>query len=143
MQVRYKNIKKLKFSTDKTLINAGTTSSTKNEISNILLDTNIDSIIEKLNVLSDTRTYDYYHNIELDLNVNIFKEELRNKKIPTMLISLDVEFTNGEYLSDIDIWDDINGLYTEVLEKLKQKNLDIINLSRKQILENEARNYLV
>jgi len=143
MQVRYKNIKRLKFSTDKTLINAGTNSSTKNEISNILLDTNVDSIIEKLNVLSNTRAYDYYGNVELDLNINLFKEELRNKKIPTTLVSLDIEFTNGEYLNDIDIWDDINGLYTEVLEKLKQKNLDIINLSRKQTLEHEARNYLV
>lgn len=143
MQVRYKSIKKLKFATDKTLINAGTTSSTKNEINNILLDTNIDSIIQKLNVLSTHRQYDYYSNIESNIDVKLFKEELKNKKIPTTLISLDIEFTNGEYLSDIDIWDDVNGLYTEVLEKIKQKNLDIINLSRKQTIENEARNYLV
>jgi len=131
-----------KIQIDSNRITLDNSSMQKDEIMNILKNTNLEEVTNELVKLSNQKFYDNDRNEEI-VDISNVKEYFINKRIPTLIVSIDVRYDNQDVDRKIDVWDDINGLYTDVINKIKEKNQTLLKIKNKKILNAEQEQYMV
>lgn len=140
MKIFNKYISKIQI--DSNRITLQDNSNSNNEIMTILKNINLEEVSKGLVDLSNEKFYDNDRNEEI-VDVSVVREYFINKKIPTVIVSIDVKYDNGDTDRKIDVWDDINGLYTDIINKIKEKNQTLLDLRTKRLLDEEREQYMV
>ena len=112
------------------------------EIMTILKDTNLEKVSKGLVDLSNEKFYDNDRNEEI-IDVSVVRDYFINKKIPTVIVSIDIRYDTQDVDRKIDVWDDVNGLYTDIIDKIKEKNQTLLDLRTKRLLDEEREQYMV
>lgn len=105
-----------------------------NNFKKIVEDTSLsfDQLLEKLeytvnNVSCNHRNYPRESSIT-NIPVSV-KEELAKLKLPSIYITLCIQYSDGSRDTDIVVWDDLNGSKKDVIEQMKNK--ESISLKQK------------
>lgn len=94
----------------------------------------------KTNIVSESQKDVYsYENSKLPESIEI---ELK-KLIPTVFLTIDVEYSDQTWDTKICIWDNIKGTYKDVIDKIKAKESTIFNTQLKNNVKYEQSEYLV
>ena len=140
MKIFNKYISKIQI--DSNRITLQDNSNSNNEIMTILKNINLEEVSKGLVDLSNEKFYNNDRDEEI-VDVSVVREYFINKKIPTVIVSIDVKYDNGDTDRKIDVWDDINGLYTDIINKIKEKNQTLLDLRTKRLLDEEREQYMV
>lgn len=106
-------------------------------------DLSLDKLFKELNNFANDNYYDHITNYDV-LELSKLEDYFLEKKIPSLIILIDIIY-NNEHERDynLPIWDNINGLNTDLIIKLKEKD-KLLNDKIIKKIENEYKeNYLV
>lgn len=106
-------------------------------------DLSLDKLSKELNNFANDNYYDHITNYDV-LELSKLEDYFLEKKIPSLIILIDIIY-NNEHERDynLPIWDNINGLNTDLIIKLKEKD-KLLNDKIIKKIENEYKeNYLV
>lgn len=141
MKIVNKKLRELQISSQDITVEHGT--NFKEFLNSLDKDLSLDKLSKELNNFANDNYYDHSTNYDV-LELSKLEDYFLEKKIPSLIILIDIIY-NNEHERDynLPIWDNINGLNTDLIIKLKEKD-KLLNDKIIKKIENEYKeNYLV
>lgn len=112
-------------------------STARNKFKNIVEDTSLsfDQLLEKFEDVINNSNYDHkdYPRENTLINLpNSIKDELVKLNLPSIYITISIQYSDGTGDNDIVIWNDLNGVKKDILEQMKNK--ESISLKQKVLV---------